>query len=270
MIFQGVLCGGSGTRLGFLSYKVFSKQFILLLAALRVHAPAIFDVRRWAMCLPQQDGLSLRPDDDRPLAACRNQSFDYTEMERGGNISVFTLSCVRSDAGSWHFVAQRAEPDPDSDHVGSERQNANHLRTCNTYIHASGQRPVGMLCTQDLLGIDTPDTLPVADSAYAEVVKEMLVKLEMLDGPQSVLQCCAELWVVVGETAEVTNDDKVLVLRENRRACIPVGQTQRLDNSDNTSLEIVEVRRGLLIWGAIFFNLEMAMVMKSSARNSES
>jgi mannose-1-phosphate guanylyltransferase/mannose-6-phosphate isomerase len=46
-------------------------------------------------------------------------------------------------------------------------------------------RPVVALGTQDLLIIDTPDALLVAQASHAEAVKEVVARLEALDAPQA-------------------------------------------------------------------------------------
>jgi mannose-1-phosphate guanylyltransferase/mannose-6-phosphate isomerase len=54
----------------------------------------------------------------------------------------------------------------------------------------------------------------------------------------------AEHWIVVKGTAEITNGDQVIVLKENQSTFIPVGQKHRLHNPEDTSLEIIEVQSG--------------------------
>lgn len=252
-----------------------------LLTALQAHAPDILEVCRQAMRQPQRDGLFLRPD-AQVFATCRSQSIDYAVMEQARNVSVYPFAGVWSDVGSWNAVAQLAEPDAQGNRVGGEAQLAHHLHARDTYIHAGGQRPVVTLGTKNLLVIDTPDALLVADSAHAEAVKEVVAKLESLDAFQAVqhrrvarpwgwydsidlgprhqvkritvkpgaslsLQMHhhrAEHWVVVSGTAEVTNGDKVVVLSENQSTYIPIGQRHRLANPGRVPLEIIEVQSG--------------------------
>jgi mannose-1-phosphate guanylyltransferase/mannose-6-phosphate isomerase len=252
-----------------------------LLAALQAHAPDILEACGHAMREPQRDGLFLRPD-ARVFATCRSQSIDYAVMEQARNVSVFPFAGAWSDVGSWNAVAQLAEPDVQGNRAGGEAQLAHHLHASDTYIHAGGQRPVVALGTKNLLVIDTPDALLVADAAHAEAVKEVVAKLEALDASQAVqhrrvarpwgwydsidlgprhqvkritvkpgaslsLQMHhhrAEHWVVVSGTAEVTNGDKVLTLHENQSTYIPIGQKHRLANPGAVPLEIIEVQSG--------------------------
>jgi len=252
-----------------------------LLQALQAHAPDILDVCRQAMQQAQRDGLFLRPS-AQVFAACRSQSIDYAVMERAVNVSVYPFAGVWSDVGSWNAVAQLAEPDVDGNRAGGEVSHAHHLKSRDTYIHAGGQRPVVTLGTRNLLVIDTPDALLVADAGQAEAVKEVVATLEQLDAAQAVqhrrvarpwgwydsvdvgarhqvkrimvkpgaslsLQMHhhrAEHWVVVSGTAEVTNGDQVLTLHENQSIYIPIGQKHRLVNPGAVPLEIIEVQSG--------------------------
>jgi mannose-1-phosphate guanylyltransferase/mannose-6-phosphate isomerase len=199
-----------------------------------------------------------------------------------GGISVFPFSGQWSDVGSWNAVADLAESDALGNRSGGEINDAHYLRASNTYIHAAGQRPVVALGTHNLLIIDTPDALLVADTAHAEAVKEVVTLLESLDASQAVqhrrvarpwgwydsvdvgsrhqvkrigvnpgaslsLQMHhhrAEHWIVVSGTAEVTNGDKVILLGENQSTFIPLGQTHRLANPGKMPLEIIEVQSG--------------------------
>jgi len=54
----------------------------------------------------------------------------------------------------------------------------------------------------------------------------------------------AEHWVVVTGSAEVTCDDKVMLLSENESTYIPLGKKHRLHNPGRVPLEIIEVQSG--------------------------
>ncbi|MFZ3129471.1 MAG: mannose-1-phosphate guanylyltransferase/mannose-6-phosphate isomerase [Rhodoferax sp.] len=260
---------------------IFLARAQTLIDALQTHAPDILAVCRQAMRQPQQDGSFTRPD-GQAFATCRSQSIDYAVMERAANVTVFPFSGAWSDVGSWNAVADLASPDDNGNRTGGEAQYAHHLNDSNTFIHAAGRRPVVALGTQNLLIIDTPDALLVADAGHAEAVKEVVARLEVLDASQAVQhrrvarpwgwydsvdmgprhqvkritvkpgaslslqkhQHRAEHWVVVSGTAEITNGDQVLVLHENQSTFIPQGQVHRLANPGETLLEIIEVQSG--------------------------
>ena len=252
-----------------------------LLEALAQHAPDILACCRQAMAGAQQDELFTRPE-STAFAACRSQSIDYAVMEQAKNVVVFPFAGIWSDVGSWNAVADLAPAQANGNRSGGEEAQAHHLKSVNTYIHAGGQRPVVALGTHDLLIIDTPDALLVADAAHAEAVKDVVAKLEALDASQAVqhrrvarpwgwydsidmgprhqvkrilvkpgaslsLQMHhhrAEHWVVVSGTAEITNGSKVMVLTENQSTYIPLGEVHRLANPGKVPLEIIEVQSG--------------------------
>ena len=51
-------------------------------------------------------------------------------------------------------------------------------------------------------------------------------------------------WVVVKGSAEVTCEDKTILLSENESTYIPVGHKHRLHNPGSIPLEIIEVQSG--------------------------
>ena len=264
---------------------IFLCQAQVLLKAMQLHAPDIFDscVAAWEGVRSDQVGgqTFLRPEAAR-FNACRSQSIDYAVMEHHKDVAVVRFSGAWSDVGSWNAVAQLSVSDAQCNRSGGDRAYAHHLKTENTYIHAAGKRPVVALGTHNLLVIDTPDALLVADVNHAEAVKEVVAKLEALDASQALqhrrvarpwgwydsidvgsrhqvkrigvnpgaslsLQMHhhrAEHWIVVSGTAEVTNGDSVQILTENQSTYIPLGQTHRLANPGKVPLEIIEVQSG--------------------------
>ncbi len=264
---------------------IFLCQAEVLMQALERHAPDIY-----ASCKAAWDGLAsdrvgehvfFRPD-ATSFNACRSQSIDYAVMEHHKNVAVVPFHGAWSDVGSWNAVAELAVADALGNRSAGDVAHAHHLKTQNTYIHAAGKRPVVALGTHDLLIIDTPDALLVADVSHAEAVKEVVAKLEALDasealqhrrvarpwgwydsvdvGPRHQVKRIgvnpgaslslqmhhhrAEHWIVVSGTAEVTNGDNVLILTENQSTFIPLGQTHRLANPGKVPLEIIEVQSG--------------------------
>ncbi len=252
-----------------------------LLDALQAHAPDILEVCRKAMQHPQQDGLFTRPD-TQVFAGCRSQSIDYAVMERAANVSVFPFDGLWSDVGSWNAVADLAEPDEAGNRAGGETQHAHLIHAHNTYIHADGKRPVVALGTRDLLIIDTPDAILVADISHAEAVKDVVIRLDALDAPQAFLHRRvvrpwgwydsidrgkrfqvkrisvkpgaslslqkhhhrAEHWIIVSGTALVTKGSETFLLTENQSTYIPIGETHRLENPGKTDLEMIEIQSG--------------------------
>ena len=264
---------------------IFLCQAQVLLQALERHAPDIYASCRTAWGGVATDAVGgqvfYRPEASA-FNACRSQSIDYAVMEHHKNVAVLPFHGAWSDVGSWNAVADLSVADALGNRSAGEVADAHHLKAKNTYIHAAGKRPVVALGTQNLLIIDTPDALLVADASHAEAVKEVVAKLEALDasealqhrrvarpwgwydsvdvGPRHQVKRIgvnpgaslslqmhhhrAEHWIVVSGTAEVTNGETVLILTENQSTFIPLGQTHRLANPGKVPLEIIEVQSG--------------------------
>jgi mannose-1-phosphate guanylyltransferase/mannose-6-phosphate isomerase len=148
-------------------------------------------------------------------------------------------------------------------------------------VHATS-RLVGVVGVQDVMVIETPDAVLVADRARSQDVKKIVATLEaqgraektlhrkvhrpwgwydsidagprfqvkrILVNPGASLSLQmhhhrAEHWVVVSGTAEVTCGSKVTLISENQSTYIPLGETHRLANPGKVPLEIIEVQSG--------------------------
>src|SRR5207248_1365545 len=134
----------------------------------------------------------------------------------------------------------------------------------------------------DLLIIDTPDAVLVANRSSAEQVKSVVAELEKRKSPEAinhrrvarpwgsydsieegprfqvkriVVNPSASLslqkhyhrsehWIVVKGTAEVTRGKETFLLSENQSTYIPLGEIHRLHNPGKTPLEMIEVQSG--------------------------
>jgi len=151
----------------------------------------------------------------------------------------------------------------------------------NNYVHASS-RVVGLVGINNIVVVETPDAILVADKERSQDVKKIVERLKTDGREESDLhrKVCrpwgwydsidqgerfkvkriqvapgaslslqkhyqrAEHWIVVKGTAEVTCGDNVLTLTENQSTYIPLGEVHRLSNPGKTSLEIIEVQSG--------------------------
>jgi mannose-1-phosphate guanylyltransferase/mannose-6-phosphate isomerase len=265
---------------------IFLARASVLLAALKAHAPDILQSCEKAMASPRQDSVGSGGTDGigfvRPQAeaflACRSQSIDYAVMEPHDNVAVVPFQGQWSDVGSWNAVAELTPADADGNRITGQGQ-ALHAR--NTFIHAPG-RTVVALGTQDLLIIDTPDALLVANRDHAEQVKDVVAHLAAQSIPQAAAHRRvarpwgwydsvdagerfqvkrigvkpgaslslqkhhhrAEHWIVVQGTAEVTRGTETYLLSENQSTYIPIGEVHRLHNPGKLELEMIEVQSG--------------------------
>lgn len=210
------------------------------------------------------------------------ESVDYAVMERcpcsAVPIHMVPLNAGWNDLGAWDAVWNVLPKDQDGNaHVGDVLS----AHSSNTLVHASS-RLVSLVGVSDLIVVETPDAVLVANKARSQEVKHIVSQLQATkreehtlhrkvhrpwgwydsideDGrfkvkriqvkPKASLSLQkhhhrAEHWVVVKGTAEVTCGDKILLLTENQSTYIPLGEVHRLANPGKVPLEIIEVQSG--------------------------
>jgi len=216
------------------------------------------------------------------FAAIPAESVDYAVMEHCPGspfaIKMVPLDAGWSDLGAWDAVWNVLPKDECGNaHVGDVLTTHSH----NTLVHASS-RLVSLVGVSDLIVVETPDAVLVADKARSQDVKYIVTQLQAtkrdehtlhrkvhrpwgwydsIDGggrfkvkriqvkPGASLSLQkhhhrAEHWIVVKGTAEITNGSKVLLLTENQSTYIPLGEVHRLANPGTIPLEIIEVQSG--------------------------
>lgn len=259
---------------------IFLASARVLAESLKQHAPAIWNAASQAMDRHTTDGAFVRPD-ATVFSTCPAQSIDYAVMEKATGLVVHRFTGAWSDVGSWNAVAELSVSHANGNRSAGASGHAHFIAAKNTFVHASN-RPVVAMGTSNLLVIDTPDALLVADASQAENVKHAVALLESLDAPQAVthrkvarpwgsydsVDCGerhqvkritvrpgaklslqlhhhrAEHWIVVKGTAHVTRGDEQILLTENQSIYIPLGTKHRLENPGKTDLEIIEVQSG--------------------------
>lgn len=220
---------------------------------------------------------------------CPSNSIDYAVMERvteedalhsaeiGGAV-VIPFSGGWSDVGAWDALWALSERDAAGNRV---RGDALVLDAQNLYVEAT-HRLVACLGVQDLVVVETPDAVLVAQRSAAQDVKKIVAQLkeagrsellshrkehrpwgwyDALDGgerfqvkrivvrPGAALSLQmhhhrAEHWVVVRGTARVTRGDETFLVGENQSTYIPLGTRHRLENPGKIDLEMIEVQSG--------------------------
>jgi mannose-1-phosphate guanylyltransferase / mannose-6-phosphate isomerase len=216
------------------------------------------------------------------FTAIPSESVDYAVMERcpGSDFSIYMvpLNAGWNDLGAWDAVWNIMPKDLHGNaHVGDVLS----TNSSNTLVHASS-RLVSLVGVSNIIVIETPDAVLVADKACCQDVKSIVNQLQTtkreehnihrkvhrpwgwydsLDegglfkvkriqvkpGASLSLQKHhhrAEHWIVVTGTAEITNGTKVLILNENQSTYIPLGELHRLSNPGTVPLEIIEVQSG--------------------------
>ena len=205
-------------------------------------------------------------------------SIDYAVMEKASNVAVLRATFDWSDIGSWSAMHQAVTADKAGNSVVGE---AVLVDVSNTYIQTDG-RLVAAVGLDNVVIVDTPDALLVADRSRSQDVKKVVEQLKLRQheavkthrtvarpwGTYTVLEegdgfkikrivvkpsqqlslqmhhHRSEHWVVVSGTAKVTNGEQVMLLRKNESTYIPAGNRHRLENPGLLDLVMIEVQSG--------------------------
>lgn len=206
-------------------------------------------------------------------------SIDYAVMERSSNVVVVPADLGWSDIGSWRAVSELISEDQNGNR--SECESTIFIDSSNTYVR-SDERLIATVGVKDLIIIDTPDALLVADPSYTQDVKRVVAQLKkqgnetyklhrtvyrpwgsysilgqgksyklkqikVKPGESLSLQMHfhrSEHWIVVRGIAEVTNGDDKYFIRANESTYIPAGRLHRLKNPGVLDLVMIEVQVG--------------------------
>ncbi|MDD3519450.1 MAG: mannose-1-phosphate guanylyltransferase/mannose-6-phosphate isomerase [Chromatiales bacterium] len=247
------------------------------LDALGTHAPAIREAAEAALRDARRDLDFLRLDGEA-FARCPSDSIDYAVMEHLSDGVIVALDAGWNDVGSWDALAG----DQHADAQGNVLRGDVRMLDCeNSFVHATS-RLVAAVGLDDVLLVETPDAVLVADRAHAQQVKEIVALLEREGRPETSLHrlvhrpwgsydCIthgdryqvkrivvkpgaslslqlhhhrAEHWIVVRGTARVLRGEEEILLGENESTYIPLGVQHRLENPGRIDLEIIEVQSG--------------------------
>jgi len=106
-------------------------------------------------------------------------SVDYGIMERAEDVVVIPADVNWSDVGDWRAVWEVLSKDGAGVAGAGEHLSVD---TCQTLIWASGGKPVVTLGTKDLVIVDTPEALLVADMNRTQEVREVVRRLGEVQG----------------------------------------------------------------------------------------
>ena len=264
---------------------IFVLKASVWLAALEQFRPDIFSATRTAW---QEGATDVKTTSSfiRPGKAAFHQipaeSVDFAVMEKCPGsafpIKMVSLDAGWSDLGAWDAVWQvMSKDDFGNAHLGDVLTTDSR----NTFVHATS-RLVTLVGVDDLVVIETPDAVLIADRSRSQDVKAIVSQLQsngreeltlhrkvhrpwgwydsieeadrfkvkrIQVKPKASLSLQnhyhrAEHWIVVSGTAEITNGDKTILLTENQSTYIPLGVVHRLANPGTIPLDIIEVQSG--------------------------
>ena len=252
-----------------------------ILQALEQHCPDILAATR--ACVGQSrtvqgKGFAQLELDPASFALVADNSIDYTVMEKSSQVAVVPCSIGWSDIGSWCALGELTPADAQGNRIDGE---ALLHDVGNCYIQ-SNKRVIGAVGIDNLIIVDTPDALLIADKSRAQDVKHLyaalklrgdeahkhhltahrpwgtytvleedpaykIKRIEVKPGASLSLQMHhhrSEHWIVVSGMAKVVNGDREFFVNTNESTYIPAGHMHRLENPGLLNLVMIEVQSG--------------------------
>ena len=252
-----------------------------MLREMEKHCPAILAAMRTCMAqsrIAEGNGFTRIELNPETFEQVPDDSIDYAVMEKSGNVAVVPCNIGWGDIGSWVALGDLTEPDVKGNRIEGE---AILHDVGNCYIQ-SNDRLVGAVGVNNLIIIDTPDALLVADRSRAQDVKHLYASLKaqghetyklhrtvhrpwgtytvLEEGPRFKIKRIevkpgaslslqmhhhrSEHWIVVSGMARVVNGDNELFINTNESTYIPAGHKHRLENPGVVNLVMIEVQSG--------------------------
>jgi mannose-1-phosphate guanylyltransferase len=252
-----------------------------MLREMEEHAPEILAASR--ACLEQSrkaegEGFSQIELSPEHFQSVPDDSIDYAVMEKTRNAAVVGCDIGWSDIGCWKSLGDLVNPDENSNRIQGDVV-VQDTKNCTI---KSEDRMIGAVGLENLIIVDTPDALLVANKNRAQDVKKIfshlkqqgheahklhrtvhrpwgtytvleegpgfkIKRIEVKPGASLSLQMHhhrSEHWVVVSGTARVTNADQVMDLNINESTFIPAENKHRLENARTEPLIMIEVQTG--------------------------
>ncbi len=241
------------------------------------YEPKILEAARAALDHASDDLGFLRLD-KAGFATSPNISIDYAVMEKTGKAAILPIDVGWNDVGSWSSLWDMAPRDDKGNFIKGE---AVLEDTSGCYVH-SDKSMVSTIGVKDLIIVNTPDALLVADKSRAQDVSRVVQRLKQSNrkeheqhlrnyrpwgyfetlniGPRFQVKLLhvkpggklsmqmhhhrSEHWIVVQGTAKVVIGDKEQLVRENESVYIFATQWHRLENPGKVPVEIIEVQIG--------------------------
>ena len=250
----------------------------------------IYDACVKSMVSTQQD-LDFVRIDKAAFEACPDESVDYAVMEplaAKGEVVVAPLDAGWNDVGSWSALWDIADKDEQGNVMaGQDEDNFILQDSQNCYVYGTegndhAGRLIATLGVENLVIVDTPDALLIANKDKVQDIKTIVAKIKksgsdlhhqhrqvyrpwgiydsidsgeryqvkritVKPGAKLSVQMHhhrAEHWIVVSGTAKVTNGEKTFLVTENESTYIPIGQVHALENPGVLPLEMIEVQSG--------------------------
>jgi mannose-1-phosphate guanylyltransferase len=219
--------------------------------------------------------------DEAAFATAPNISVDYAIFEKSKKVALVPVTFPWSDLGAWDAVWKVSGKDTDGNVVTNGNATLSNTRNSlvvseKAHIAVEGLDDIAVIATEDAIYVgklsEAQRVGPMVKALRADPVTQGLTEIHrtayrpwggyssVLNGERFQVKRLfvnpgkklslqkhhhrAEHWVVVSGTAEVTIDDKVMMLTENESVYLPLGCVHRLANPGKILLELIEVQTG--------------------------
>lgn len=251
-----------------------------LLTEMQQHAPAILSAAQacFDVSLASATDITQIEFDADTFINVPSDSIDYAVMEKSSNVAVIPCDIGWSDIGAWDAMSELTAADENGNRVTG---NAILNNSKNCYVQ-SNHRLVATVGLDNIIIVDTPDAVLVADKNQVQNVKDIYNRLKQDSneaykqhqtvhrpwGDYTILEVGerfkikrivvkpgqrlslqmhhhrSEHWVVVSGMAKVTNGNKEFFVSPNESTFIPAGTGHRLENPGVLDLVMIEVQSG--------------------------
>lgn len=251
-----------------------------MIEAMAEHAPHVLDAARHVHGDAMSKGETTHFD-AHAFGMQPDISIDYAVMEKASNVTVVPARFGWSDVGSWPAVAQAHTADASGNTFCAD---VVPIDTVNTHVQVESHGPkvVATVGVSNLVVVDTPDALLIADKGHSQKIKAVVDALKERNHESTQLPAAvhrpwgtyatlkeeggykvkritvkpgqslslqyhhqrAEHWVVVKGTALVQIGENEYVTEAGQYRYIPLKEKHRLSNIGTEELVLVEVQCG--------------------------
>lgn len=267
------------------------------LDVLKQFSPDIVTACKKAMQVQNEDMDFVRVD-KQAFMDCPSDSIDYAVMEpltqrsknnessdsnnsnysNNSQVVVIPLDAGWNDIGGFKALWEISAQDENNNAISGDVKTVD----TNNCLIMSDDKLIATVGVDNLVIVNTKDTVLVAHKDHAQNVKEIVNQLKADDRPEVTFHRevyrpwgkydsvdngdrfqvkritvkpgaklsvqmhhhRAEHWIVVSGTAKVTNGDQTILLTENQSTYIPIGTVHALENPGKVELELIEVQSG--------------------------
>ena len=145
----------------------------VLLENLRLHLPKTATL---LASLPAFGSRNFTAQLARTFPLCEDISIDYAVLERAAKVTGIACDEIGwNDVGSWNAVYELL---PQNAERNVSRSELIASDSTGNYIDAGNKKLVALLGVKDLIVVDTPDALLIADRSQAQKVGDIVKRLE--------------------------------------------------------------------------------------------